>query len=125
MDREASAAGKLAKIVATPTSASALTLATGGVPGATAAAPLSMEHLGIIRDYMASTLHIPYYKNKDHYICLAATNALRGLKKDPDFIAWHVITSYSIHYTKLYDWRPGKVSRNYRNNYDRIVWEKN
>jgi len=88
MDREASAAGKLAKIVATPTSASALTLATGGVPGATAAAPLSMEHLGIIRDYMASTLHIPYYKNKDHYICLAATNALRGLKKDPDFIAW-------------------------------------
>ncbi len=23
------------------------------------------------------------------------------------------------------DWRPGKVSRNYRNNYDRIVWEKN
>lgn len=46
-----------------------------------------VQHLKIIRDYMAATIHVEPYEGDD-WIALAATKALRGVKDDPEFMQW-------------------------------------
>lgn len=88
LDKAAANAFKSAKVKATPSSSSALTIATNGVAGGTAAANLSVAHVEAIRDYMYSTLNIPAYEGDD-YICLISTKAKRGILNDTNFEKWH------------------------------------
>jgi N4-gp56 family major capsid protein len=58
----------------------------GSTP-ATATFNVGVSHLKIIRDYLAATIHCEPYEGDD-WIGLAATKALRGVKDDPEFMAW-------------------------------------
>jgi N4-gp56 family major capsid protein len=77
-----------AKIAFQPTSLTGGTFDTDGTPSTTATHNLTVAHLAAIRDYMASTIHVPFYK-KNHYIGIFATKSLRGIKDDRYFQAWN------------------------------------
>ena len=83
MDTAAAAAftGTNAKIAFIPTTLTGGTFDTDGTPSTTALVNLTKDHMGVIRDYLATTIHTPPYDG-DHYIGLFATKALRGLKND-------------------------------------------
>lgn len=104
-DTQAALAAKTAMITAIPTSGTAITFDTDGTASTTAAANLSLAHLGIIRDYMTSTLHCPPLKGGD-YVGLFTTKALRGLKSDTTYIQWQQYLKQS---DLLYNSEVGRV----------------
>lgn len=73
--------GTAAKICFIPTSLTGGTWDTDGTPSTAATVNLTKDHLGCIRDYLANTIHCPFY-DSEWYIGLFATKALRGLKND-------------------------------------------
>jgi N4-gp56 family major capsid protein len=92
MDTAAAAAftGTNAKVTFIPTSLTGGTWDTDGTPSTMATYNVTRDHLGCIRDYLANTLHTPFYGSKDHYIGLFATKALRGLKNDRVLLAFNM-----------------------------------
>lgn len=71
-----------------PTSAVGGTFTTNaGTTPATATSNLSVAHVKLIRDYLAATIHTEPYE-MDYWMALCATKALRGIKDDPEFLAW-------------------------------------
>ena len=90
LDTAASAAFKTAKITYAPTSLSAGTFETGGSCTTTALQNVTVSHIKVLRDYMTDTIHVPGWRGSDQYICLASTKALRGIKNDPEFLAWRM-----------------------------------
>lgn len=88
IDNGAAAAFNTAKIAFQPTSLTGGTFDTDGTPSTTATANLTVAHLGLIRDYMASSIHCPFYKG-NHYIGIFATKSLRGIKDDRYFQTWN------------------------------------
>lgn len=73
--------GTNAKVCFIPTSLTGGVFDTDGTPSTAATQNLTKDHLGVIRDYLANTLHTPFYET-EWYIGLFATKALRGLKND-------------------------------------------
>lgn len=88
LDAAAATAFKTAKVKYIPTSLSAGTFDTDGTATPTALENLTVAHVKTIRDYMIDTIHVPGWKGSDEYVCLASTQALRGIKNDPEFLAW-------------------------------------
>lgn len=88
LDTSASAAFKTAKVCAIPTSLTGVTWDTDGTPSTAATQNLTVAHVKVIRDYMADTLHVPGWNGGDRYICLTSVKAARGIKNDPEFLAW-------------------------------------
>src|SRR3990167_4042345 len=88
LDSAAAAAFKTAKIIFQPTSLSGGTFTTTGTPAVTALQNLTVAHVKVIRDYMMDTIHTPGWDGGDKLICLASTKALRGIRNDPEFLAW-------------------------------------
>lgn len=87
MDSASAAAFKTAKVCFAPTSLTGGTFDTDGTPSA-ATENMTVAHVKVIRDYMADTLHVPGWRGGEKYQCLASVKALRGLKNDPEFLAW-------------------------------------
>ena len=88
MDIAAAAAFKTAKLIFYPTSATGGTWQTDGLTvGHSGTNNLTVAHLGIIRDAMQSTYHVPMWEG-DTYMGIVSTKGLRGIKSDPDFLAW-------------------------------------
>jgi len=87
MDIAAAEGFKNAKIIFIPTSLTGGTWDTDGTPSTQATVNLTKAHMGVIRDYMANDLHVPFYEG-DHYVGLFATKALRGLKDDKSIEDW-------------------------------------
>ncbi len=98
MDKAAAAAFKTAKVKFTPTGLSAGTFATNGTAPTSGLVNMDLYHVEQIRDYMQSTLHVPYYSGEE-YICLASTLAMRGIKQDPKWEQWKVYTSPEAKFT--------------------------
>ncbi len=88
MDTAAAAAFKTAKLIAIPTSLTAVTWDTDGTPSTTATQNLTVAHVKEIRDKMSDTYHIPGRNGGERYACLISTKAARGIKNDPEFLAW-------------------------------------
>jgi N4-gp56 family major capsid protein len=88
MDTGAAGGFKLAKVKFIPTSLTGGTFDTDGTPSTTATENLTVSHVKVIRDYMSDTLHVPGWRGGQRYVCLASTKALRGIKNDPEFMAW-------------------------------------
>lgn len=89
MDNGAAAAFKEAKICFIPTSLTGGVWDTDGTPSTQALVNMTKDHLGVIRDYMANDLHVPFYEG-DNYIGIFATKGLRGLKDDRVIEAWNM-----------------------------------
>lgn len=82
------AAFKGAQIRFAPQSAVGGTFTTdAGTTPATATSNVTVSHVKLLRDYLVSTIHAEPYEGDD-YVGLAATKALRGVKDDPEFLAW-------------------------------------
>jgi hypothetical protein len=77
------------KIKFIPTTLTGGTFDTDGTPSTQALVNVTADHLGVVRDYMAKDLHVPFYDG-EHYIGLFATKACRGLKQDRRLEAWHM-----------------------------------
>jgi N4-gp56 family major capsid protein len=88
MDTAAAAAFKTAKIKFIPTSLAGGTFDTDGTPSTAALENLSVAHVKVIRDYLADTIHVPGWRGGEEFIGLASTKALRGIKNDPEWMAW-------------------------------------
>lgn len=88
LDTVVFAAMKACQIRYAPTSAVGGTFTTnaGGTP-VTATSNGTVAHVKIIRDYMAATIHLEPYE-MDHWMSMASTKFLRGIKDDPEFLAW-------------------------------------
>ena len=97
LDKAAAAGFKAAKIKATPTGAAAINFDTNGTVSQQATSNLNVYHIEQIRDYMFSTLNIPYYEGDD-YIGLVSTKAKRGLMSDPNWETWHKYTDPASKY---------------------------
>ena len=91
MDNAAAAAftGTDAKVIFIPTSLTGGTWDTDGTASTTATVNLTKHHISVIRDYMVKDLHVPFYDG-EHYISLASTKALRGLRDDKVLEAWNL-----------------------------------
>jgi len=89
LDNAAAAAFKTTYVVAVPSSLSGITWDTDGTLSDTASQNLTVAHCGVIRDYMRDTLIVPWYNERSEtYMSIASVKALRGIKNDPDFLAW-------------------------------------
>lgn len=88
LDTAAAAAFKTAKVIYIPTTLAGGVWDTDGTPSTQMAVNLNVNHVKVIRDYMADTLHIPGYDGADRYISLVSVKAARGIKNDPEFQAW-------------------------------------
>lgn len=88
MDTAAAAAFKTAKITFAPTTLTGGTFETTGTPVTTALVNGTISHIKVLRDYMMDTLHVPGWNDGDEYLCYASTKFLRGIKNDPEFLAW-------------------------------------
>ncbi len=88
-DDIAADAFKTSYVCAVPVSSTSITWDTDGILSTIALANLNVTHCGVIRDYMRSTLKVPFYEN-GNYIGLGSTKLLRGIKSDPDFKEWRV-----------------------------------
>ena len=82
---------KSSDLIATPTSATALSWIADGTPTVTATSNITAKHIKDIVDAMKTGIFgantgrpIPYYDG-DSYVCIASVNFLRGLKDDPDY----------------------------------------
>jgi hypothetical protein len=62
---------------------------TDGTPSTQALVNVNADHLGVIRDYMANTIHVPFYEGKN-YIGIFSTKGLRGIKQDRRFESWNM-----------------------------------
>lgn len=78
------------KVIFIPTSLTGGTWDTDGTPSTAATHNLTFDHMGVVSDYMAGDLHIPFYKG-DNYVGCFARKALRGLKQDP---LWQQVHMY-------------------------------
>jgi len=87
LDTGAAGGFKVAKIVATPLTATTIEFDTGGVPLSVAGSGLQLFHVEQIRDYMFDTLHVPAYEGDD-YIALINTKSKRSLIDDPAWTDW-------------------------------------
>jgi len=87
LDRKAATAFKTTYVCAVPSSAAGITWDTDGTLSTIAYNNLSVAHCGVIRDYMTDTLNVPFWE-KQNYIGIASTKALRGIKVDPEFMEW-------------------------------------
>ena len=88
IDNAVAAAFKTAKIAFQPTSLTGGTFDTDGTPSTTATQNLTVAHLALIRDYLAATIHAPFYKG-NHYVGIFATKSMRGIKDDRYFQTWN------------------------------------
>lgn len=79
-----------AKVVFTPTSLTGGTFAVNGSPGALATVNLTYEHMGILADYLAGSIHCPAPFEGDDYIMLSCRKTLRGLKQDRTIQEMHL-----------------------------------
>lgn len=109
MDKGAADAftGVNAKICFIPTSLTGGVFDTDGTPSTVATANITKDHLGVIRDYLANTVHAPFY-DSEWYIGLFSTKALRGLKND------RVIQAFNMYLQKgdiLYRSEVGEVEQ--------------
>ncbi len=91
MDVMAADALKTTKILATATSAAALTLETDGSESNQALSNLTVAHLRQLHDYFRQTLKCPKFRN-NKYVGLLSTRAARGLKNDPEWKDWQAPT---------------------------------
>jgi N4-gp56 family major capsid protein len=89
MDKAAAAAFKAAKICFIPTSLTGGVWDTDGTASTQATVNINADHLGVIRDYMANTIHAPFYDG-GNYVGIFATKGLRGIKQDRRFEAWNM-----------------------------------
>ena len=89
LDKVAATAFKAGMIKAIPDGVASLTFDTDGTASTAATANLNQYHVEQIRDYMFSTLYVRPYVDGD-YMCLAATKALRGIKRDPNWEKWKI-----------------------------------
>lgn len=80
--------GTDAKVVFIPTSLTGGTWDTDGTPSTTALSNVTADHISTIRDYMVKDLHVPFFTG-DHFISLASTKALRGLRNDRVIETWN------------------------------------
>ena len=87
LDNLASDAFKEAKIKFIPTSLAGGTFDTDGTPSTQATANISIDHCGVIRDYLSDTIHTDAFED-DKYVGLGSTKLLRGIKNDPAFQVW-------------------------------------
>ena len=87
LDTKAAAAFKTAKVIFIPTSLTGGEWDVDGTPSTSALANITIEHMGIIRDYMTDSIHVPFYSGEE-YVGLCSTKFLRGIKNDPNFIEW-------------------------------------
>jgi N4-gp56 family major capsid protein len=87
MDNLCATAFKAGQVKMIPDGVASLVADTDGTASTTAAANLNVYHVEQIRDYMFSTLNIMPYIDGD-YMCVAATKALRGIKRDPNWEKW-------------------------------------
>lgn len=69
------------KVCFIPTSAAGGVWDVDGTPSTIATARFSFDHCGVIRDYIAASLHIPPYEGDD-YIGIMTPKTLRGIKTD-------------------------------------------
>lgn len=97
MDGAAAVPFKAAKVKCESTGVAAVNFDTNGTASQTAVANLNLYAIEQIKDYMHSTLAIPPYEGDD-YICLASTNACRGVKQDPAWETWHKYTDPQAKY---------------------------
>lgn len=77
------------KVIFIPTSLTGGTWDTDGTPSTSASHNLTFDHMGVISDYMAGDLHVPFYQG-DNYVGCFARKPLRGLKQDPLWQAVHL-----------------------------------
>lgn len=88
LDTVASAAFKACQIRYAPTSIAGGTFTTdGGVTNSVATVNVSVAHIKTLRDYFMDTIHAEPYQG-DNFVALSSTKALRGIKDDPEFLAW-------------------------------------
>jgi N4-gp56 family major capsid protein len=78
-----------AKLCFVPTTPTGGTFYTTGTPGAVAVAAMTFDHMGVLRDYMVATVHIPPYEG-DHWVGIFSPKSLRGLRQDTLFQALHM-----------------------------------
>jgi len=107
MDNAAAAefTGTDAKVIFIPTTLTGGTWDTDGTPSSAALVNLTKHHISAIRDYMIKDLHVPFYDG-EHYISLASTKALRGLRDDKVIEAWNLYLRKGDH---LYRGEIGQV----------------
>lgn len=84
LDAVAAAGAKRCQVTATPTGASAITIATESVPTTGAGAALNLTHMAEIRDYLKGTLKCEPYDG-ENYVCIGSVKALRGIKNSDDW----------------------------------------
>lgn len=94
LDTLAATQFKASYLRAVPTGTAAITWDTDGTTTPTATNQMNLYHLEEIRDAMVGTYFVPMINN--HYQCIAHTNALRGIKRDPDFEEWHKYQSPDV-----------------------------
>lgn len=88
LDTVAATAFKACQIRYAPTSIAGGVFTTdAGVTSSIALANVSISHMKVIRDYFMDTIHTEPYQG-DNFVALASTKALRGIKDDPEFLAW-------------------------------------
>lgn len=87
LDSVCATAFKAGMIKAIPDGIASLVFDTDGTPSTAAVANLNVYHVEQIRDYMFSTLNMTPYMDGD-FMCVAATKALRGIKRDPNWEKW-------------------------------------
>jgi N4-gp56 family major capsid protein len=89
MDKGAADGFNNAKLCFIPTSLTGGTWDTDGVASTEALVNVTVDHLAMIRDYMANDIHVPFYES-NNYIGIFATKGLRGVKSDRRYEAWHM-----------------------------------
>lgn len=87
IDSGIAGAMQAAKIVFSPTSPTGGTWATAGTPGALATAALSIDHFGLMRDYLVATIHCPPREGRS-WVGVFTPKSLRGIKTDTAFQTW-------------------------------------
>lgn len=97
--------GSDAKVIFIPTSLTGGTWDTDGTASTPATVNITKHHISAVRDYMVKDLHIPFYDG-EHYISLASTKALRGLRDDKVIEAWNLYLRKGDH---LYRGEIGQV----------------
>lgn len=100
LDTLAATALKTAMISFIPTSLTGGVFDTDGTPSTTALSNVTINHIKVLRDYAADTIHIPGYGEDDHYICLLETKGCRGIRNDPEFQVWHAPQGADAHFTR-------------------------
>jgi len=78
-----------AKLIATPTSGTAITFDTDGTVSTAAASGMTFDHFGIIADYLAGNIHCPPFVGEDYIFVTARLNT-RAIKRDTLWQAIHL-----------------------------------